>query len=64
MALDVRLWIAVSGCRRRIRAGMHPSEAATCASRMMDVDPAQVLRLAITAERACSNARQQQEPTP
>lgn len=56
--LEHRLYIAVSGCRRRVREQrMEPTQAAQVTATMMDVPAAQVLRLAITAENACVNAR-------
>lgn len=57
MALDIRLLLATQGCRRRITAGMQPSEAATRCAHMLDVDAEQILRLALTAESACTIER-------
>lgn len=58
MALDIRLLIAVTGARRRIREQhMEPAQAAVATARMLDVPPEQVLRLAESAERSCAEAR-------
>jgi len=57
MALDVRTWFAVDGCRRRVRTGMAPEEAAMRLSRMLDVDFQVVLRLSVTAEQGRAEAR-------
>jgi hypothetical protein len=67
--LDVRLLLAVTGARRRIREQrMEPAPAAVATARMLDVPPEQVQRLALTAENACALARlvlhHQPEPAP
>ena len=58
MALDIRLYLATAGARRRIREQhMEPEHAAQATARMLDVPPADVQRLALTAENACAEAR-------
>lgn len=55
---DTRLYLAVTGARRRIREQrMEPAQAAAATARMLDVPPEQVLRLAERAERGCAEAR-------
>jgi hypothetical protein len=55
---DTRLYLAVTGARRRIREQrMEPEHAAQATSNMLDVPSGQVLRLAIAAENGCAEAR-------
>jgi hypothetical protein len=57
MSSEIRTWFAVDGCRRRMRSGVDPAEAAKRLAHMLDVPAKDVLQLATAAEAGCAEAR-------